>query len=1132
MAQLTLTDEQQQAITAQGKIVVSASAGSGKTFVMINRIVNLILSEQASVETILAVTFTKKAASQMQDKLRSQLIKNIVSCEDVQKKEYLKTQLKLIPTSKLCTLHKLCNELLRTYFYEANIDADFEVLEDADKNEFMQKAMDDLFEESYETADEKFEILLKIFASSKKDKPLRDIVLNIFEKANGKSDPVNYLQELKTKQNKLTFDTLILTVMKYRRQRIKSFLETLNDLKNEISSLVQSKILKPSFEAYVDLLLSVCKCFSESDTIEKQNAFASVDLGRKPPLNKEAKEDYFAISLDARLSQIKKEIKEYLGSLYAFESYNIEYEKYSKSSEIAGYLIDLSIKFADKFSLLKLQNNKLDFSDLEHLTMILLQNEKVKSELHHRYKYLFIDEYQDINPTQESILNSLTQNDVFMVGDAKQSIYGFRGCDSSAFLEKEKKFSVSENCHALKLTSNFRSGKAIIDTVNRIFCECMTEETSSLNYERDSKMTGGIKYGEHLGRAILDFYGEDNTPSDDSSKSVYSVKENFKKSKVKINREALKIAGIINDALQRKYFNIETGKEEFYSYKDIAILTRNNTNHAKNLVQELVKLNISASSSAKINICDYAEIQLIISILKLIDNFKQDESLIAVLKGVADISDNDLAEIRLNYKAENYFYDCVNKYSTEKDDEISEKINDFLTLYNNLKLSSEVMGAGEIINKILSETELEAFILSKPNGKTRVKHLKRFILETFVNDRELKIKEFLTRLKNLDYKINLTENGGEDIVKILTMHASKGLEYPLVIVAGLDNNFSNQDVRDRVFLDDEYGVACKYYNLQNYTTSETLLRNFLKTKSIKKRTAEELNLFYVACTRAMYELRLVFEKPLEFEKYKMIEASKFSEFVNFNKFKKYDENFDVLQNTFTKREILFDKPTQDVDLIVNSYKKEYDFKASESLPVKSTATKINELNAEKLEKIEQSLNLDYTVFVDDETDKAKEGTAYHAYLQLADLTKNSIEEINVELKKIQPQIDGELFNYLNAEKIYNILSLSVFKELIGYNLYREQPFLVKIPANQIQSLNTPSDDEILLQGFIDLLAVKEDNAVIIDYKYSDIKDKKLLLEKYKAQLDLYYKAVKIILKDKTVSAKIVNIKNMYEIVVK
>ena len=1120
------TAEQRAAIASEGKTIVSASAGSGKTTVMIEKIIRLIQSG-CNVNEILAVTFTKKAASQMKEKLRKALIQTINDKNTTpERRAALKKQLDEVPSADISTIHSFCSKLIRSHFYAADVDNTFRVIggDDAEGTAMKNAAIDELFEEGYEEQDEAFLHLLSVYWRKKSDNNFRKILLTAYGELRDRADYKVYLEN-SGKYDEETFDKVCADLFTILKDKCRYYVEFIKEERAFFTETGGNAQIALTAELYnvLDAVLTARDYF-DACTIQKPK-FSVQRSSKKDSEEKRAHME--------RLAAIKgKIVKIFDDELSQTLSREDELKNFLNAGKTAAALAKYLLRFDEKYEEKKRERGVLDYNDLEHKTLSLLQDQEIAKEIKEKYRYVFVDEYQDVNPVQEALISRISGENLFLVGDVKQSIYGFRGSKSKFFLEKQKQF--SQLGASLMMKRNFRSADAVLDAVNSQFSLAMTTVSCGVDYAGTSYMERGGRYALNDGKVQIHFLGEEEKKKAEA-RGVYSVKANANKREIEDRISAKTIHAIIQNELASKWYDADAGEYRQVRYSDIAILSRKKQGQIAKTVAALAAEGVPVTAAAAVNICEFSEIKTLIDILSLLDNAEQDVPLCsALLSSMGNLTADDLTEIRLAYKEEKFFRNACKRYAQENN-ELAYKLKRFYRYFEEMRDLSRIMDAGELLSKIIAETRMEARLLSRENGAACLRRIHRFIEETSA-DEPLCVHAFLRRLRDLDYKIEYSENGGEDSVKVLTMHSSKGLEYPVVILDDLSALFKTGD-RDEALVEEKYGIAPRAYDTEKMTKADTLLRRLHTHREAESSIADELNLYYVALTRAKYSLHLLFKKPSVVTDVRY--ARSFADFTNFDVWKKYfvfDGIFDVPKQA--RMAAAFDPDEELAREIMQSFLWKYPHTGYENLPVKSSATLLMKGGEETpwetgLTAFGKETEYQGTLFDAENEDgtlikTSKEaGIAYHAFLERFDFSslyerdgtpvnqERIAELVEEAYRQAEEENAIEDIRLLSKEKLTEILSNAVFQELRGMTLYKEQQFLVSLPVSEAYALkkdappsllNGERDEEMIFQGAIDLLAVGEEEVRIIDYKYSQ-KSAKELKEHYAPQLALYRLAV-------------------------
>ena len=1080
------TAEQSAAVMhGGGDILVSASAGSGKTFVMIERIVRLILEKKAAANSILAVTFTIAAAEEMREKLKREISK-------YGDNQYMKEQIRLLSTADISTVHSFCTGLLRTYFFHTEFAADFEVLDDKEAKLLKEKALDEVFLENYENYNADFLQLTSEFKKNRSDLFLKKLILALYEKSVSRLSPMEMLQNSLSVYDNDGFERVLNELFRQSQSSLRL-------AAHDFFSFCQNGIfdLESNNLSYANTLKDFLDAKLSASTFECYFAprFSDLKLRLSSPKSDDKKDAY--IEFKAARDTVKKALDDESALIPMDFDKDKERDKFSKSGQTARRLVRLISEFNQKYRRLKLDDNKADFDDLQHEAIKLLEIDEVRQEVLSKYAYIFTDEYQDINEVQERILGLISTDNLFMVGDLKQSIYAFRGCNPEFFSKKQAYFE-SGFGQSVYLNKNFRSSPAVIDAVNSVFEKIMTNDTAGLNYSAKARLLSGGLYPENSGLAVCHILGGEDIESQSRPLKIYDIYEDIEREKKTLpDGESLLIADIVADCLGRKYYDIKSGEYRDITLSDIVILARNRTQFAK-IRAALTSGGIPSVSDVKEDILAFPEIKFIIELLKFIDNSAQDIPAAAVLKYIGKVSENELAAIRARFFSDS-FYKAVLDYKEQIKDEISQKIAKTLEYFEKIRLLADFEGALTVINKVFADCNLYLHFAAAKNGGRRIERIGSFLKEAKKKDRQLSCREFLKSAQALGEGLSLSGGGADDAVRLMTVHASKGLEYPVVIVANLGRNFVLVDEKQEVFSDNEYGIAPKFFDTQNKISGETVLRKLIKLNMRRQTIQDEMRNFYVALTRAQYELHLVNTKPTADKSIYGIQNSLcLSDFLGaaagFKTVYRKASEFYGAESSPPPTRVLIAKPDKELkNKIYAALNCRYPFENELNLPAKISVTAAAKTESEVYEFLPLEKGEDRAF--------AERGSAYHTALEFADFASGQSAADLIEDLTAGGKLTAEGAKLINAEKLDEILCLDIFKDLKGREVYKEREFFVTLPASAVFE---NAGGEILVQGVIDLIVKSSDGAHIIDYKYSSMTDESLI-KRYKAQL-FYYKA--------------------------
>jgi len=1117
------TKEQLSAIKARGKVMVSASAGAGKTTVMIKRLAD-ILEGGADLDEVLCITFTKKAAAQMKDKLRSELISRLEG-ESGEGRQRIKAQLNKINMADVSTIDSFCARLVRTYCYALGLDSSFEVLADeAEIAELKGRAMESVFDSEYLSANQSFLNLVGALRKKRSDRALKDMASAAYDELRISPD---YTEILDNCQNNTFTEEGFERVCARLKEQIDLKLDVLISALEDFYEYFTDKT--GGKEGYLALLddikANICVYKNGKNLFGAPRQLTTL---RKPVGKGE-----FDAEFSAFVTSIKNRFKKLTEAIGEEEE---ERAAFIQSGSVAFAFCDLVKKFDDAYGELKKGEGKLDYGDLEQYALKLLCGEDgdVKKSVNGKYKYVFVDEYQDVNPIQDRIITLVSDGDLFCVGDVKQAIYGFRGSRPDFFMQKCK--NVGSGGEYIILPDNFRSAGGVVNFVNEVFSRVICPPVSPVNYAEGHAMRGRRYPDEFCGKAefvLFDGGVKEKLEPD----GVYSV-NGQRAVAAQISPEASAVRRLVEEALKSTYYDPDLKKEVPVKEGDICVLTRKRSNASAREIVRALSASHPVVASAEVNVCERAEIIRLLNVLSYIDNSEQDIPLTAaLLSPLGGLNEEELAKIRLYGGDRVTFRECARAYQSGVKDDLSKKLGVFFEKVKGLKKLSYCVGAA----KLTDELERSCGFVGEFASEAGQTYLKTFKREAFGPSGELSLSAFLAKIKRGGNKVLAPASVASDCINVMTMHAAKGLEFPVVIVADIAASFKGREGADMP-LDEEFGFAPRYY-APNRSYRDTVLRRLCRMRTAGEELANEINLLYVACTRAKYKLYVLTSK---LPKYSVAEAAFAGDYAHLIDFSRFDVRSLSLADTDAKNEEKSRNVSVDsaaLQSIRSAAAFKYKFEEGIDLPVKSSASRlISETDSEN-----SAVHL-----FDEEEEKGavtnpQTGLAYHRYLQLADLSVRDSAGVTAQIERFfgDGLLTEEYKNLLDADSLVKILSMPVFKRAEHGELFREREFLCRLPSSSYRdlqggmykNLSIGEDDGngVIVQGAIDLLCVKREGgravaADIIDYKYS-AHSKEYLKAKYAPQLGLYKSVVCKIygLDEEAVSLTIVNICRCFEV---
>ncbi|MDU1585718.1 MAG: helicase-exonuclease AddAB subunit AddA [Clostridium sp.] len=1095
MGETKWTEEQLKAIeTRRCNLLIAAAAGSGKTAVLVERIIRIITNEEdpVDIDRLLVVTFTSAAASEMRERIASAITKAL---EKSPNSKNLQKQLTLLSRANITTMHSFCLDVIKNNFHIIDLDPAFRILDETEGMLLRSEVLEELFEDKYENDDKEFLDLVEAYSDSKSDDKLKDIVLDLYKFSMSGPWPQRWLRDKSEEFNINTIEELDKSSwMKVFIENLVIELQGLISMEEKALELCEETSgLEPYIDTFRDDITMLRMIYEHlgAGVEEIYNRLSSASFSK---LKTVRKNNVSNENVQGRVKSIRDDVKKKINKLRD-EIFSMTPDEMLHSVK-ASYtymkaLSSLVIEFQDRFSNAKKEKGALDFNDLEHLCLKILTSEDsgVADNFKEYFDEVLVDEYQDSNAVQEAIIDLVSRkysNDpnVFMVGDVKQSIYRFRQAKPELFLEKYNTYSKKQGKNIkIQLYKNFRSRDEVIKGVNYIFKEIMSRVVGELEYTDEEALNLGASYskteddnyvvGGKIELNILD-------KSTEVEEEVLIEEEDLGT----INLEARIVANRIKELLSNKdgkVFKVldkGTGEYRPVTYKDIVILLRATKNWSEVFLDELGAEGIPVYADTGSGYFESIEIRTIMSLLKVIDNPMQDIPLIALLRSpIMSFSAEDLTNIRLVDK-DKYFYENIISISKEEFDcekELIEKCNIFLERLSVWRKKSIYTPIDEFIWYLYTDTAYYGYVGAMPNGVLRQANL-RILFQRAKQYEQTSFKglfnfiNFINKLRKSSGDMGSAKVLGEneDVVRIMSIHKSKGLEFPVVFVCGSGKQFNLMDLNNNILYHEELGFGPELVDLDKRVSYPTLPKEAIKQRIRLETLSEEVRILYVAFTRAKEKLIITgavngLEKwitkccnaaaldkdiilPSEVLKGKSYldwigmaickhkDGEILRELVGSNDIRIKDDLSTWSVKTWTKSDLVVDKKDSDVDeinednLLINSdcssvdkeieRRLDFRYKFRESTLIKSNFS-VSELKKKNFEQVpvidtenlfkEDICNIK-PKFLQEERGltAAEKGTAIHFVMQKIDLSRvNTIEEIKIQLKDF---VDMELLS--------------------------------------------------------------------------------------------------------------------------
>lgn len=715
MSKVKWTSEQQDAIYEKdSNILVAAAAGSGKTAVLVERIINKIIQEKIDIDKLLVVTFTNSAASEMRERVLNAIYQKL---EENPEDENLQRQITLLNKASICTIDSFCLEVVRNNFYELeNISPNFRIADTTEIELLKQEVIEDIFEEKYEAEDEDFTKLINVYTSYRDDTPLKELVLKIDSYIQSNPFPQKWLEEkieMFHLEDKLNEDFSQTPWGSILLQEVKE--ELMDDI-SALEKVEEDLSFEPELEKFyqtirddIEQLENLKNSLENWDkAFEIAQTLKFVTWPRQK-IDSETKDSAKEIR-----DEVKKKLTKVLDKILICDSQEAN-QDINDMYSILVKLQKLILTFETEFSKRKREKNIVDFHDVEHFALeILLNSSEVAQKYQNKYEEIAIDEYQDSNLVQEYILTAISRkNNIFMVGDVKQSIYKFRQAMPELFLNKYENYQKKENKAPeddlkIQLFKNFRSKQNILQFTNLIFEDIMSQTLGDIEYNEEEYLNLGASYPEINQNEKIEINIIDPiVPDEEKQEEIEEIEEVAEEENIAdVELEAKFVANKIKQLVENK-FQVWDKKQEKYrdiQYRDIVILLRTTSNVAPIYEQEILNLQMPVFSDSSQEYLDSIEIQTIMSLLKIIDNPIQDIPLVTVMRSnIGKFTDDELIQIRLADKQDN-FYTCLQKAKLSVDSILKQKIESFLENLNQWRKEQEYLALDELIWKIYSDT--------------------------------------------------------------------------------------------------------------------------------------------------------------------------------------------------------------------------------------------------------------------------------------------------------------------------------------------------------------------------------------------------------------------------------------------
>lgn len=1227
MSKSMWTDEQLEAINSRGSnLLVAAAAGSGKTAVLVERIIKIITDEEnpVDIDRLLVVTFTNAAASEMRERIGKAISEKLYKNPN---SKIIQRQLALLNKAKITTIHSFCLDVIKNNFHYIDIDPDFRVGDETEMVLLKNETLDELFEEKYleaqENNDSMFIKLLESYCSNKDDSVLFETVMNLYNFAMSNPWPYEWINSMVEKFN--IDENFEFGKSEWAKVLLDNINMELVGMKHAIVNAISIVENEPTLYNYLDNYKEDANMLDDiinscDDYSKLYNALKDISFKTLKRCGKDVNKGKQKLVKDARDS-VKKKLNDIAMNILSEDEASIK-NQISKLYPLMKALGELVIEFNEKYKENKSRKNTIDFNDFEHMCLEILTEKDEKGtikpskaalEIREKYDEILIDEYQDSNLVQEVIMGTISKKhtdnpNLFMVGDVKQSIYRFRKANPKLFLEKYNTYEKDEKAKNRKilLYKNFRSRKEILDGVNFIFKQIMSLTVGEMDYTSSEFLNPGAKYKD-LDSEIQNANRNIELYIIEKSKEETEVDEEEDISDIMLEARVVgrKILNMIQNDDEEKNFYVFDKENDSYrkaQFKDIVILLRSTKKWSQVFSDELRKMGIPVFSDSNSGYFESPEIKTMLSLLQIIDNPMQDIPFAAVLKSpIGGFSVEELIDVK--FFEGNTFYEKF-KTGKEKCSEENEnksslctKISYFIEKLDRWRKEALYMPIDEFIWHLYTETGYYGYAGAVKGGMQRQANLRLLFQKAKIYS-ETSYKglfNFINFINKIKVKSGdmgsakiLGEN--EDVVRIMSIHKSKGLEFPIVFVSGCGKNFNLMDMNKKILFHNELGFGPDYVDLEKRVSYGTLMKEAIKNKIKLETLSEEMRILYVAFTRAKEKL-IITGMTSNLEKAALKWASmvnstdeKISEDIiirgksyldwictsvmrhkdasalreiigeeieknglisDESKWKIYilkrqeaielwhkegeNEKSNKMDLFYNRLEEIKDSPYESkyFDEIIRRLNYKYKYKKASKLPSLVSVTELKR-------QFSEENDYDTKMFMPALSKKpkfleeikgltaAEKGTVFHSVMQHLNFCPDS-GKINID--NIKMQIDNMVISEIitdkgaetvNAKKILEFLESDIGKRVINaQKLYKEFPFQVRLKSTNIYKdleKDLYENENIIVQGIIDLYFQEDDGIVLLDYKtdYVNHDNIDIIKERYKMQIDYYAAALETI----------------------
>ena len=1177
------TAEQENVIKYRNRnILVSAAAGSGKTAVLVERIIKRITDQDnpVDIDKLLVVTFTKAAAAEMKERISSAIEKQIeIQPED----DNLRKQQTLVHNAQITTIDSFCLFVVRNYFQEIDLDPNFRIADQGEIKLLELDVLQEVFEQEYiqakdQTVEESsFLQLVDAYSDKRSNRAVKDMIAKIYHQSSSEPWPKEWISKLARPYQVETIEELLETdLMKGIFVNVKAMLM---EMPARLMQLKEIALMPDGPNKYAENLTREIEQFNGIENISTYQELAvfckSLEFGRLAAIQKYQGDPQKKEAVSAGRTAIKEEIKLICDQYFKMPLDQLV-EQLKHMRMIAEEVVRLSLIYLDAMEKRKLEKHIMDFSDIEHAALRILVDENTKTqrdialEFQKHFEEIMIDEYQDSNQVQEEIMCAISRQargeyNMFMVGDVKQSIYRFRLARPELFMEKFATYDLEESKkQRIDLHKNFRSRAEVLDFTNDVFYKIMAQDLGKVTYDSQAALYCGASYPEsdQMEAEVLLY-------ETDANEDALDQEDDLTKRQLEARMVADKILELKQTLLVK---DKKTEELRPLRNSDIVILLRSLRGWGNDFATVLGEYDIPAHVATSTGYFSAIEVQTLLSLLKILDNPYQDIPMAAVLKSaIVGLDDEELAELSLKKDA-NSFAEAV---MTQMEEETEGKLYTFGQMYHRLRKKVSDTPIHQLIHMVLEETGYDDYVKALPMGSRRKANLDMLVEKAIAYEQTsykglFHFVRYIEQLQKYDVDFGEADvtGEGEDVVRLMTIHKSKGLEFPVVFVSGIAKKFNESDSRDKMAIHPDMGLGLDEVSVSPRTKRKCLIRTEIADRVRRDNLGEELRVLYVAMTRAKEKLILTGtteSKEKIYDAYKgnihpyqplsygqRVKAKSYVDWIApavLSYPDKYSFTFKNASDLVFKeaslmaekelaKAVLLQEIENADDELVESYRQcfSYTYPYEQDAKKKSKYSVSEMKHASMVEKYDRlEGELEVPEFLLEEREpyipefaRVKEsddmevvstngvnrgalrGTAVHRVMECLDFKK--LLQLDLSSKAC---VEAFL-----AEEIQRMLEKNLITEEMQSLLQTRKliAFLTSSVALQMARADERGDlfrekpfvmdyEGVLLQGIIDVFWLEEDSIFLLDYKTDRVQTKEELITRYETQLNLYAKAL-------------------------